>query len=39
LREARVGGSVIAGDLTMDGSTFVGGNQTIREDDEVSDAE
>jgi hypothetical protein len=37
LRGARVGGSVVAGDLTMTGSTFVGGDQTIRADDEVSD--
>jgi hypothetical protein len=29
LRGARVGGSVVAGDLTMTGSTFVGGSQTI----------
>jgi hypothetical protein len=29
LRGARVGGSVVDGDLTMTGSTFVGGNQTI----------
>ena len=29
LRGARVGGSVVGGDLTMTGSTFVGGSQTI----------
>jgi hypothetical protein len=32
LRGARVGGSVIAGDLSMEGSTFVGGDQTIHKD-------
>lgn len=37
LRGARVGGSVIAGDLTMTGSTFVGRDQTIHRSDEVSD--
>jgi uncharacterized caspase-like protein len=34
IRNSEIGGSVIAGDLSMDGSTFVGGDQIIdREDD------
>jgi hypothetical protein len=37
LRGARVGGSVIAGDLTMTRSTFVGRDQTIRGDEESDD--
>jgi hypothetical protein len=34
IRNSEIGGSVIAGDLTMDGSTFVGGDQTIHRRDE-----
>lgn len=33
LRGAQVGGSVVGGDLTMTGSTFVGGSQTILKTD------
>jgi len=34
LRGAQVGGSVIAGPLTMTGSTFIGGKQTIVKNDQ-----
>jgi hypothetical protein len=34
LHGARIGGSVVGGNLTMTGSAFVGGNQTVLKDDE-----